>query len=255
MVDVRDGPAGPVLVRVPAARVDPAALRLYLGGAGEGGRWAVVAEPGAPAVPGARPAGLLEVAADLHAHEAAELTTAVMLARWHATHGRCPRCGTATQVEQGGWARRCPQDGSVHFPRTDPAVIMLPTRGEQCLVARQGAWPPGRFSCLAGFVEPGESLEQAVVREVAEEVGLRVLSGSYVASQPWPPASLMLAFEAVVAPGDVGPGDGEIAETRWYDRDGLLRAATGGEVRLPPPVSVAHLLLSRWVGVALPARW
>ena len=256
VVHVAEEVAGPLLVPRPPADAGEEGLRLYLGEDEAGApRWAVVAQEAPRGPLGTRQAGLRDVGAALPALDAAWLGAASALATWHATHPRCPRCGEPTEAGDGGWVRRCASDGSTHFPRTDPAVIMLPEDGERCLVSRAAAWPPGRFSCLAGFVEPGESLEQAVVREVEEEVGLHVVDLAYRTSQPWPPASLMLAFVARVAPGDVGPGDGEIAETRWYDRAGLAAAAASGEVRLPPPVSVAHRLLSDWAGQELPGRW
>ncbi|MGH8867026.1 MAG: NAD(+) diphosphatase, partial [Actinomycetes bacterium] len=150
--------------------------------------------------------------------------------------------------------RRCPADGSLHFPRTDPAVIMLVTDGgDRCLLGRQAKWPERRFSTLAGFVEPGESLEHAVAREVHEEAGLRVVSTDYVASQPWPfPASLMLGFTATVDGHDVRVDGEEIVEARWLTRAQLCEDFRTGELRLPPPVSIARRLIEGWYGDALP---
>jgi NAD+ diphosphatase len=149
-------------------------------------------------------------------------------------------------VVQGGAVRRCPADGTDHFPRTDPAVIVLVTDGaDRCVLGRQASWPPGRYSTLAGFVEPGESAEQAVVREVHEESGLRVRDVTYCASQPWPfPSSLMLGFRAR-CDADAVPavGDGELEDVRWFDRDELRDRFTGG----PPQVSIAHALIADWV--------
>jgi NAD+ diphosphatase len=184
---------------------------------------------------------------------------AVALTTWHENHPRCPLCGAPTVITSAGYARRCPADGSEHHPRTDPAIITLvvdgaPTDSERCLLGRQSSWPPGRFSTLAGFVEPGETVEQAVAREVAEEVGVEVASVSYAGSQPWPfPASLMLAYYAVAAPGDADRGpvavDGEeIAEARWFDRDQFRQASEQGEVLVPPRLSVARRLIEGWLG-------
>jgi len=156
---------------------------------------------------------------------------------------------------RGGSARRCPADASLHFPRTDPAMIVLVhDGGDRCVLGRQAVWPAGRFSTLAGFVEPGESAEQSVVREVAEETGLVVDTVEYVASQPWPfPASLMLGFRARCDPDAVPhPVDGELEEARWFTRDQVRAAATWGageqELQLPSAVSIARLLLDGWVG-------
>ena len=192
-------------------------------------------------------ADLREIGAELGDRDAGLLTTAVGLARWHDRHPHCSLCGALTGPERGGWVRRCPVDSSEHFPRTDPAVIMLVhDGGDRCVLGRQPPWPPGRFSILAGFVEPGESSEAAVEREVDEEVGLTVTDVTYAGSQPWPfPSSLMLGYTAL-ATGDltIVLKDGELAEARWISRD-EIRA---GEVRLPPPVSIAHRILADWVG-------
>jgi len=203
-------------------------------------------------------AGLRQAGPLLGDRNAGLFTEAVALANWHATHTHCPRCGAVTEPMQAGHARRCPVDGSEHFPRVDPAVIMLiRDDGDRCLLARNRAWPPRRVSILAGFVEPGESLEQTVIREVAEETGLRVSGLRYVASQPWPmPRSLMLGFVAR-APGEqeiVVDGD-EIAEARWFTREQLAAAIATGEVLLPPPVSIAHRIIESWYGAPLPGSW
>lgn len=198
--------------------------------------------------------------------EGALLATAIGLEQWHQKHTHCPRCGAATSEINAGWVRRCTADGSHHFPRTDPAVIMLITSpdGEQVLLGRGQQWGPGRFSTLAGFVEPGESLEQAVAREVLEEVGVGVRDVRYVASQPWPfPASLMLGFTAVL---DGDPGitldPVEMAEAGWFTRDDVRRAADWTDdlttplevdesVRLraiPPHFSISRFLVDGWLG-------
>ena len=194
---------------------------------------------------GARPMTLRDVGALLPARDAGLLVAAVALANWHATHTRCPRCGEPTEVADGGWVRRCPADGSDHFPRTDPAVIVLVHDGaDRCLLGRQPSWPPGRYSTLAGFVEPGESLEHAVVREIAEESGVVVDDVVYRGSQPWPfPASLMLGFEARAVGGTLGSGDDELEDVAWFSRDDLR----AGRPLLPPPASIAHWLIATWL--------
>ncbi len=190
------------------------------------------------------------------------LTAAVALQAWHQRHPRCPRCGAATEPAQAGWSRRCPVDSSVHFPRTDPAVIMLVHDGAgRCVLARGPQWAPGRMSVLAGFVEAGESAEAAVAREVAEEVGVQVRDVRYIASQPHPfPASLMLGFTARLA-GDatLRIDDEEIAEAGWFTRDDVRRASDWGDEgassvpegallrALPPRMSIARQLLQMWL--------
>ncbi|MBC7678175.1 MAG: NAD(+) diphosphatase [Pseudorhodobacter sp.] len=190
--------------------------------------------------------GLRDVGAVLSDRDAGLMAHAVGLANWHAAHPRCPRCGSATTSVRGGAVRRCGQDGSEHFPRTDPAVIMLVTDGaDRCVLGRQAIWPAGRFSTLAGFVEPGESAEMAVVREVLEETGVAVRDVAYRGSQPWPlPASLMLGYPGVChADADPVPADGELEDARWFTRDELR----DGDAVLPPPVSIAHRLITEWL--------
>ena len=233
----------------------PEGERFYLGRDADGPVFAVAAPLGRRL--GARRIGLREVGALLDDRDAGILTHAVGLANWHATHRRCPRCGAPTELVRGGSVRRCTEDGSDHFPRTDPAVIMLVhDGGDRCVLGRQAVWPRGRFSTLAGFVEPGESAEQAVVREVAEETGIACRDPEYVDSQPWPfPASLMLGFTARCDPDAAPrPADGELEEVRWFSREELRGAATWGAststVQLPSAVSIAHLLITRWVAQA-----
>jgi len=212
----------------------------------------------ARAGPGERRAGLREAAALLGDRDAGLFTHAVALANWHVSHTHCPRCGALTETFAAGHAQRCPVDGSEHFPRIDPAVIMLVTdQDDRCLLARNRRWPQRRVSILAGFVEPGESAEQAVAREVGEETGIAVSHVRYVGSQPWPmPQSLMLGFRAV-AGGDLSlrVDDEEIAEAHWYSRDELRAALAAGDILLPPPVSIAHRLIESWYGEELPGVW
>ncbi|MFE3448687.1 NAD(+) diphosphatase [Nonomuraea sp. NPDC059194] len=203
------------------------------------------------------PAGLRQVGALLGDRDAGLLVYAVALEAWHTTHEFCPRCGSRTTVEAGGHIRVCPEDRSQHFPRVDPAVIML-VRDERdrCLLARGPQWPEGRLSILAGFVEPGESLEHAVIREVAEEVGVTVVNPRYLGSQPWPfPRSLMLGFFAHATTTEIVCDADEIAEARWFTRAELLAALRSGEVRLPPPVSIARRLIETWYGDHLTGDW
>lgn len=177
-------------------------------------------------------------------------TAAVALAAWHARHPRCPRCGEPTVPTRAGWARRCTSDGSEHYPRTDPAVIMAVVDDtDRLLLGHAAHWPDRRFSTLAGFVEAGESAEGAVRREVAEETAVQVSDVEYVTSQPWPfPGSLMLAYRARAATTEIEVDGVEVTAARWFTRDGLARDVAAGDVLLPPRSSVARLLIEDWFG-------
>jgi NAD+ diphosphatase len=197
-----------------------------------------------------RPAGLREAATELPAAEAALAAYAGSLLAWHRRHRFCANCGAPTEPRDAGHERHCPACDAHHFPRTDPVVIVRVTDDrDRLLLGRQGRWPEGRFSLLAGFVEPGETLEEAVRREVAEESGVELGEISYIASQPWPfPSSLMLGFSALAVGGDPAPGDDELAEVRWFEREEVERAALGdGELALSPPYSIARRLIDAWL--------
>jgi NAD+ diphosphatase len=214
----------------------------------------------AAALPGrldgdARDAGLREVGALLSDRDSGLLVHAVGLEHWHRLHGFCPNCGNATQPASGGHVRRCAACGREHYPRTDPAVIMLVLdAADRCLLGHQAVWAEHRYSILAGFVEPGESLEQAVAREIHEESGLVVTGTRYLGSQPWPfPSSLMLGFVAEVADPDELHVDGaEIHDARWFSRAELRAAVDAGEVLLPGRVSIARHIIEYWYGEELP---
>ncbi|WP_020016322.1 NAD(+) diphosphatase [Promicromonospora sukumoe] len=177
---------------------------------------------------------------------------AVALAQWHTVHTHCPLCGTRTEVTQAGWVRHCPADESNHFPRTDPAVIMAITDPEdRLLLARGPQWDLGRRSVLAGFVEPGEGLEQAVARETSEEVGVLLDPASieYRGSQSWPfPASLMLGFRARATTTELTRQEDEIAEADWFTRDEVATAVADGHLGLPGRSSIARSLIEEWFG-------
>ena len=196
------------------------------------------------------PAGLREAATELHAGEAALAAYAGSLLAWHRRHRFCANCGASTEPRDGGHERVCPACGAHHFPRTDPVVIVRVTDGRDgMLLGRQARWPEGRFSLLAGYVEPGETLEEAVRREVHEESDVEIDSVAYVASQPWPfPSSLMVGFSAVAERGDPEPGDHELAVVRWFEREEVERAARGeGPLMLAPPYSIARRLIDAWL--------
>lgn len=180
---------------------------------------------------------------------------AMGLSNWHRAHPRCPRCGGATRVDLGGAARTCDADGSQHHPRTDSAVIVLvKDRSDRILLGHQPIWPEGRFSTFAGFLEPGETFEQCVAREVLEESAVVVTELKYLGSQPWPfPASIMISFEAVTDNPERAQGDGqEITEVKWFTRAQLMAAAQDGSLLLPPSISVARKMIERWLGESAP---
>jgi NAD+ diphosphatase len=197
-----------------------------------------------------RPAGLREAATELPAEEAALAAYAGSLLAWHRRHRFCANCGKPTRHADGGHERRCESCDAHHFPRTDPVVIVRVVDGDRLLLGRQAGWPEGRFSVLAGFVEPGETLEEAVRREVREESSVEVGEVGYVASQPWPfPSSLMIGFHAVAnGAAEPRPRDGELSEVRWFGR-AEVQAATAGAagVRLPPPYSISRRLIDGWL--------
>lgn len=210
-----------------------------------------------PQASGVRPALLREAGPLLPEPEAALLTHAVALSNWHETFTHCPRCGSPTEPFSSGHARKCPADGSEHFPRVDPAMIVLVTDpADRALLARNARWPERRMSILAGFVEAGESAERAVAREVAEETGIVVSTVTYLGSQPWPmPQSLMLGFRAAAETTEIRVDDDEIAEARWYSRAEIAAETAAGTLRLPTQVSIAYRILQSWYGEDLPGTW
>jgi NAD+ diphosphatase len=181
--------------------------------------------------------------------DAGAAATAKAVFEWKRRHGFCSACGQPSAASEGGWKRTCPACGAEHFPRTDPVTIMLPAYRDQALLGRQATWPKGRFSCLAGFMEPGESIEAACAREVKEEAGLTVVSVRYHSSQPWPfPSNLMIGLIAEVSDQQATPDQTELEEVRWFGRQ-ELRALLAGEVEglgVPPPFAIAHQLMKAW---------
>ncbi|MER0448138.1 NAD(+) diphosphatase [Streptomyces sp. Edi4] len=202
----------------------------------------------------ARPAGLREAGLLLSPRDASLMAHAVALENWQRLHRFCSRCGERTVIAAAGHIRRCQACGAEHYPRTDPAVIMLVTdEQDRALLGRQVHWPEGRFSTLAGFVEPGESIEQSVRREVFEEAGVTVGPVEYVASQPWPfPSSLMLGFMAKATSSKITVDGEEIHEARWFSREDLAAAFASGEVLPPYGISIAARLIELWYGRPLP---
>jgi NAD+ diphosphatase len=224
------GFAGPAPLFVPLARIEP-------------GRpaWAVF--------------GLL---ARMEAGEAALWGAARSLVEWHNRHLFCGRCGSPTRVFRGGWGRRCASCGLDHFPRVDPVVIMLAEHRGRVLLGRQPQYPPGRYSALAGFVEPGESVEEAVARELREEAGLDVAEVRYVASQPWPfPGQLMIACTARARSDKLVLDRNELEDAIWVDRAGVaaaLAGEAGAPFLAPPDFAIARSLLAHWADSLAPSR-
>lgn len=256
LVEEKDGRTE--LVMVPAFDAPETETHRYFLGIGEDGvRYFALQKD---ALPGrmddvARAAGLREVAGLLSPLEAGLMVHAVALENWQRAHRFCSRCGERTVIAAAGHIRRCQACGAEHYPRTDPAVIMLVTDDQdRALLGRQAHWPEGRFSTLAGFVEPGESLEQAVVRETAEEAGVAVGDVTYVASQPWPfPSSLMLGFMARATSPDIQVDGEEIHEARWFSREDLRKGIESGEILPPGGISIAARLMELWYGSPFPA--
>jgi len=200
---------------------------------------------------------LRRTGAGLSARDAGLFSEALALANWHATHQFCSRCGGATEAVRAGWVRKCKTDDQQLFPRTDPAIIAsVIDSKDRILLGSQGAWEENRWSILAGFVEPGESLSAAVIREIYEEAGVRVVNPQYLGSQAWPfPYSLMVGFTAQVDPEfehfEPVPDGDEIVKLRWFSREEM--AAERHDLLLPAPVSIARAIIERWYGQSLEA--
>jgi NAD+ diphosphatase len=198
---------------------------------------------------------LRTTASQLPAEQAGVLAYARAMLHWRSRHRFCGACGAPTTRASAGHVMKCTSAacGADHFPRLDPAIIVLVTDGERALLGRQASWPEGRYSTIAGFVEPGESLEDAVAREVLEETGVRVLESDYHSSQPWPfPSSLMIGFTAQAAPDSVPRADEELEDVRWFTREQVASGCPG----LPLPQSVSYRLIEHWYdsGASVPLR-
>ena len=199
-------------------------------------------------------AELRGVMTHLSARDAELAATGKAIFAWHQSHGYCARCGAKTDMAQAGWQRDCAACGGHHFPRTDPVVIMLITHGNSVLMGRSPGWPDGMYSLLAGFVEPGETLEAAVRREVMEEAGIKVGPVSYLASQPWPfPASLMFGCAGVALTNEITIDPTEIEDAMWVTREEMMDAFAGTHPKLHPARkgSIAHFVLRNWLADSL----
>ena len=197
---------------------------------------------------------LRAVMAQLSARDAELAATARALMEWHRSHGFCATCGAKSDMTMAGWQRNCPACHTSHFPRTDPVVIMLITRGNKLLLGRGPTWPEGMYSLLAGFIEPGETIEAAVRREVFEESGIRVGQVDYVASQPWPfPASLMLGCRGEAVSDEISIDPNELQDARWVTREELLSAFAGTHPTIKPSRkgAIAQFIMSHWLADTL----
>jgi NAD+ diphosphatase len=247
----------------------PDGLRVLLGEREGTTHFAVLVDP--ERAPGPREdwvslRAVVQSIADEAVEDAPLVLHAIGLAEWHRATRHCPRCGSGLEPREAGHVLHCPACGKDQFPRSDPAVIMVVTDGEpgapdeRCLLGRSPQWPVGRYSTLAGFVEPGETMEDAVRREVAEETGVQVGAVRYFGSQPWPfPASLMVGFTARAAPDsgatDIDVDGSEIEDARWFTRAQMLAEAEAGTLVLPGGVSISRSLVESWYGGTLPGRW
>jgi NAD+ diphosphatase len=221
---------------------------------------------GEPAASAEERVPLREAVGALRQQEGGVLAYAAGMINWHRSHRFCSVCGAPTVAGEGGEIRHCDRCGTDHHPRLDPVVIMLVVDHDRVLLGRQHGWPEKRYSALAGFVSPGESLEEAVAREVGEEAGLEVGQARYVASQPWPfPSSLMLGFTVPWTSGEPGGSDPELEDARWFTREQIEfasrleaswdgKAADGVEVLLPPRLAIARRLIEHWLDPTVPSE-
>lgn len=265
-----DGAGNPVWVAPGAALLDQATAPVFLGLDDGIARFAADISAWAPPVAAPQPTGIFSAdpqphpalpdgaafhdlrscMASLSPRQAELAATAKAITGWHASHGFCASCGAASVAVQGGWQRHCPACGAQHFPRTDPVVIMLVERDNRLLLGRSPGWPEGMYSLLAGFVEPGETLEAAVRREVAEETGVTVGRVNYLASQPWPfPASLMLGARAQATSEAITLDPAELEDALWVTKDDMVTILAGHHPRIRPgrAGAIAQFLIRHWV--------
>jgi NAD+ diphosphatase len=219
---------------------------LFLGFDRGSPRFSALADPATQAF------SVMPLLVQLDAAAAPLFAAAMSLTRWHSRHRFCANCGHASEIVRGGWSRSCPRCSAEHFPRVDPVVIMLVEHDGRLLLGRQPHYPPERYSALAGFVEVGEAIEDAVAREVKEEAGVQVRDVRYIASQPWPfPSSLMIGCWAEALSGDLTVDTTELEDARWFTREEIERGLVGAEgapFQPPPHTAIARTLLEHWLG-------
>jgi NAD+ diphosphatase len=247
----------PLFTMAEARALGPVTETVFLGHLGGAGRFGFGIQPAAAEALKTRAEFLvtdlrsIAVQGLVDADHLPPIAEAKAVLHWHLRHRFCPNCGVATQVVDGGWKRNCPSCKTEHFPRTDPVVIMLPIAGERCLLGRSPRFAPTMWSCLAGFLEPGESIEDAVHRETREEAGIACGRVVYFASQPWPfPSSLMIGCHAEAVTHEIVVDRQELEDARWFSRDEvatmLMRKHSDG-LTTPPPVAIAHHIIRAWV--------
>lgn len=240
-----------------AGSLSPRATRLFLGETVKGSPVFALDMPAAFSLETSPIAGLgvfddfRAAASALDAFNGGCAAAARAIFEWHRRHGFCSNCGARTSVEEAGWKRRCPDCSAEHFPRTDPVVIMLAVRGDKCLLGRQKAWRPGFWSCLAGFVEPGETIEQAAAREIFEEAGVRCTTrADYLFCQPWPfPSSLMIGLILEADEGEIAVDETELETARWFTREetASMMAGTNPDAFPPMRFAIAHHVIKAWL--------
>jgi len=247
----------PLFTMAEARALAPVTEMVFLGHLGGAGRFGFGIAPAAAEALKTRAEFLVTDLRSIAVHGLVDaehlppIAEAKAVLHWHARHRFCPNCGAATQVVDGCWKRDCPSCQVEHFPRTDPVVIMLPIAGERCLLGRSPRFAPTMWSCLAGFLEPGESIEDAVHRETREEAGIACGRVVYFASQPWPfPSSLMIGCHAEAVTHEIVVDRQELEDARWFSRDEvatmLMRKHPDG-LTTPPPVAIAHHIIRAWV--------
>ncbi|TMJ03557.1 MAG: NAD(+) diphosphatase [Alphaproteobacteria bacterium] len=249
--------ADPLFRPEEARALAPTAESVFLGLAGDAGRFGIALDPEATKALKGRPdlfvTDLRSIAVQglVAPEHLAPLAEAKALLAWHARHRFCANCGAATNVSQAGWKRECPSCKVEHFPRTDPVVIMLAIDGDRCLLGRAGRFVANMWSCLAGFVEPGESIEEAARRETLEEAGIVCGEVKYFRSQPWPfPMSLMIGCHARATNSDITVDREELEDARWFTRDEVALMFVGRHpegISIPPPIAIAHHIIRAWV--------
>lgn len=258
MIGTQFAPGRPILwLGAQAGMLSPRATRVFLGETVKGSPVFALELPSGFRLEDSPISGLgvfedfRAAASGFSPFEGGAAATARALFEWHRRHGFCANCGDRTKIEEAGWKRKCGDCGMEHFPRVDPVAIMLAVKGDKCLMGRQAAWRPGFWSCLAGFVEPGETIEQAAARELFEEAGIRCTTkADYLFCQPWPfPSSLMIGMILEADNEDITVDTSELETARWFTRDEVkaIFAGTHPDAYAPPAFAIAHHVVKAWL--------